>query len=150
MTSFDAQTALDAIRHRQEQTRDEYVRHSSSGASGLVAALAVFAMGSSVDLPSPWSLVAKLVAGGLIAGGLVVQYRQARVRRKQSGAEVLFSLWLAGVVVAVLVAALIGARLLELPNPSTAAAAVAALATLVATYATRPIFKKIVKRNDHG
>ncbi|MFG2526587.1 hypothetical protein [Streptomyces sp. NPDC048516] len=150
MTSYDAQTALDAIHHRQEQTRDEYVRHVSSGTYGLIAALAVFAMGSSVDLPNPWSLVVKLVAGALIAGGLLVQYRQARVRRKQSRAEVLFTVWLGAAVVAVFIATLIVARLIGLSIPSVPAAAVAALATLVATYATRPIVKKIIKRDDQG
>ncbi|MEU8686481.1 hypothetical protein [Streptomyces sp. NPDC048611] len=150
MTSYDAQTALDAIHQRQGQTRDEYVRHISSGAQGLIAALAVFAMGASIDLPTPWSLAAKLIAGGLIAGGLLVQYRQARVRRKQSRAEVLFTVWLAAVVVAVFIAALIVARLIGLPTPSVPAAAVAALATLVATYATRPIVKRITKKDDQG
>ncbi|MEU9118481.1 hypothetical protein AB0C96_01235 [Streptomyces sp. NPDC048506] len=148
MTSYDAQTALDAIRHRQEQTRDEYVRHASSGAYGLVAALAIFAMMSSGDLPRPWSLFAWLVGGSLIAGGMVVQYRRARVRRKPSGAATLFTLWLGAVVIVVLTAATIAARLLELPLPSVTAAAVTALATLVATYASRPIVRKIAKKDD--
>ncbi|MGW1374205.1 hypothetical protein ACWD6P_07995 [Streptomyces sp. NPDC002446] len=150
MTSFDAQTALDAIHHRQEQTRDEYVRQASSGAYGLIAALGVFASCASVDLPRPWHLVAMLVGDGLIVGALLVQYRRARVRRKQTRAEVLFTAWLAAVVVAVLVAAVVGFRLAGLPNPSMAAAAVAALATLVATYASRPVLKKIARRGDCG
>ncbi|MGW2024811.1 hypothetical protein [Streptomyces decoyicus] len=45
---------------------------------------------------------------------------------------------------------LIVARLLGLSIPSVPATAVAALATLVATYATRPIVKKITKRDDQG
>ncbi|MEU8780214.1 hypothetical protein [Streptomyces sp. NPDC048637] len=150
MTAYDAQTALDAIRHHQEQTRNEYVRHVSSGAYGLIAALAVFAVGSSVDLPRPWNLVAMLAGDVLIVGGLVMQYRQARVRRKHSPAEVLLTVWLAAVVIAIFIAALIAGRLIDLSIPSVPAAAVAALATLVANYATRPIVKKITKRNNQG
>ncbi|GGX42689.1 hypothetical protein [Streptomyces noursei] len=150
MTSYDAQAALDAIHHHQQQTRDEYVRHASSGTYGLIAALSVFATGSSIDLPSPWSLIARLVGGGLIAGGLVVQCRQARVHKKTSVAGALFSLWVAAVVIAVFVASVIAARLAHLPNPSVLAAAVAAVATLVATYATRPLVMRIAKRNNQG
>ncbi|MEU7642729.1 MULTISPECIES: hypothetical protein [unclassified Streptomyces] len=150
MTAYDAQAALDAIHHRQQQTRDEYVRHASSGTYGLVAALSVFATGSSIDLPSPWSLIARLVGGGLIVGGLVVQYRQARVHKKTSLAGALFTLWVAAVVIVVFVASVIAARLAHLPIPSVPAAAVAAVATLVATYATRPIVKRIAKKDDQG
>ncbi|MEU5239544.1 hypothetical protein ACH4UR_26190 [Streptomyces lydicus] len=46
-------------------------------------------------------------------------------------------------------AALIGARLLELPNPGMIAGAVAAIATLVARYVTRPIMKAITRRNSN-
>ncbi|MEU9488791.1 hypothetical protein AB0D83_34995 [Streptomyces decoyicus] len=45
---------------------------------------------------------------------------------------------------------MIVARLFGLSIPSIPAAAVAGLATLVATYATRPIVKKITKRDDQG
>ncbi|MFE7315973.1 hypothetical protein ACFU7T_23245 [Streptomyces sp. NPDC057555] len=147
MTSFDAQEALDAIHQRQEQTRDEYVRHNSSGLYGFFAALAVFAGGSSVDLPSPWSLVARLVATGLIVGGLIVQYRRTRVRRKATLAETMFLGWVAVAIVVLFIAATICAHLLDLPIPSMAAAAVAAVATLVATYAGRPIIKRITRRD---
>ncbi|MFH9229351.1 hypothetical protein [Streptomyces lydicus] len=149
MTSYDAQTALDAIHHHQEQTRDAYVRHSSSLPYILVTALAVFSFSASVDLPNPWRTLTLLTVGGLMAGMLFVHQRRAPVRRKPSGAEWAFSLWVGGVVTVVLVAALIGARLLELPNPGVIAGAVAAMATLVATYATRPIMKAITRRNSN-
>lgn len=149
MTSYDAQTALDAIHHHQEQTRDAYVRHSSSLPSILVTALAVFSFSASVDLPNPWRTLTLLAAGGLMAGMLFVHQRRAPVRRKPSGAEWAFSLWVGGVVTVVLVAAVIGARLLELPSPGMIAGAVAAMATLVAGYATRPIMKAITRRNSH-
>ncbi|PNE36941.1 hypothetical protein [Streptomyces noursei] len=150
MTSYDAQAALDAIRHRQQQTRDEYVRHTSSGTYGLIAALSAFATGSSIDLPSPWSLITRLVGVGLIVGGLVVQCRQARVHKRTSVAGALFSLWVAAVVIVVFVASVIAARLAHLPIPSVPAAALAAVATLVATYVTRPLVKRIAKRDDQG
>jgi hypothetical protein len=150
MTSYDARTALDAIHHHQEQTRDAYVRHGSSLPYMLTTALAVFGCSAAIDLPNPWRTLTLLAASGLMAGMLFVHQRRAPVRRKPSGAEWAFSLWVGGVVIVVLVAAVIGARLLKLPNPSVLAGAVAALATLVAGYATRPILKAITRRNDHG
>ncbi|MFD8544733.1 hypothetical protein [Streptomyces sp. NPDC059649] len=149
MTSYDARTALDAIHHHQEQTRDAYVRHGSSLPYLLVTALAVFSFSAAVDLPNPWRTLTLLAAGGLMAGMLFVHQRRAPVRRKPSGAEWAFSLWLGGVVTVILVAAVIGARLLKLPNPGMIAGAVAAVATLVAGYATRPIMKAITRRNSH-
>ncbi|KUL35417.1 hypothetical protein ADL22_27335 [Streptomyces sp. NRRL F-4489] len=150
MTSYNAQTALEVIHHRQQQTRDEYARQVSSGTSGAIAALAVFAAGASVDLPSPWSLVAKLVAGCLIVGALALHYRNARVRRKTSFTETLFTLLLAAGVMAIFIVATISAHLIHLPIPSVPAAAIAALATVAATYATRPIIKRITNRDDQG
>ncbi|GGU82499.1 hypothetical protein GCM10010211_55620 [Streptomyces albospinus] len=138
------------VHQRRERSRAENVRHASSGAYGLIAALVVFAVGSSNDLPSPWSLVARLVGGGLIVGGLVVQCRQARVHKKTSVAGALFSLSVAAVVIAVLVASLIVACLVHLPIPSVPAAAVAAVATWVATYATRPVVERVARRDDQG
>ncbi|WP_044368908.1 hypothetical protein [Streptomyces natalensis] len=147
MTSYDAQTALDAIRHRQAQTRDAYAHHASSS-YGIIAALTVFATGSSIDLPRPWSLVAQLAGGVLIAAGLAVQYRRTRVHKKRSAAGTLFAVSVAAVALAVFIAASITARLIDLPVPSVPAAAVAALVTLVATYTARPIVKKIISRRD--
>ncbi|GAB7028804.1 hypothetical protein AB0G35_28345 [Streptomyces sp. NPDC021749] len=54
-----------------------------------------------------------------------------------------------GVVTVVLVAAVIGARLLKLPEPGVVAGAVAAVATLVAGYVTRPIIKALTRRDGH-
>ncbi|WP_405743264.1 hypothetical protein OG422_14770 [Streptomyces sp. NBC_01525] len=150
MTSYDARTALDAIHHHQEQTRDAYVRHGSSLPYMLVTALAVFGFNAAFDLPNPWRTLILLAAGGLMAGMLFVHHRRAPVRRKPSGAEWAFSLWLAGAVIVILVAAGIGARLLKLPEPGMIAGAVAAVATLVAGYATRPIIKAITRRDGHG
>ncbi|WP_438486838.1 hypothetical protein [Streptomyces sp. S186] len=150
MTSYDAQAALDAIRERQEQTREEYVRHNYSGAQGLLTALAVFAIGSAIDLPSPWSLAGRIAAGVLIAGGMVVQYRRARVRRRPTRAERVFTAWVVAAVLTVFIAALVAARLTELPVPSVPAAGVAAVATLVATYATRPIARRLARREGRG
>ncbi|MYT28127.1 MULTISPECIES: hypothetical protein [unclassified Streptomyces] len=145
MTPYDAQTALDAIHQRQAQTRDEYARHASTS-YGLTAALTVFATGSSIDLPRPWSLLAQLAGGVLIAAGLAVQYRRTRVHQKRSAAGTLFAVSVVAVALTVFIAASILARLLDLPVPSVPAAAVAALATLVATYTTRPIVMKILSR----
>ncbi|AJC60570.1 hypothetical protein [Streptomyces sp. 769] len=150
MTSYDARTALDAIHHHQEQTRDAYVRHGSSLPYRLVTALAVFGFGAAVDLPNPWRTLTLLAAGGLMAGMLYVHQRRAPVHRKPSRAQWAFSLWLGGVVTLILVAAVVGARLLELPEPSVIAGAVAAVATLVAGHAARPIVKAITRRDDHG
>ncbi|WP_030802259.1 hypothetical protein [Streptomyces sp. NRRL S-337] len=149
MTSYDARTALDAIHHHQEQTRDAYVRHGSSLPYMLLTALAVFGFSVAVDLPNPWRTLTLLAAGGLMAVMLFVHQRRAPVRRKPSGAEWALSLWVGGVVTVILVAAVIGARLLKLPNPGLIAGAVAAIATLVAGYATRPIMKAITRRNNH-
>ncbi|MER6305423.1 hypothetical protein [Streptomyces sp. NPDC001657] len=148
MTSYDARTALDAIHHHQEQTRDAYVRHGSSLPYLLVTALAVFSFSAAVDLPNPWRTLTLLAAGGLMAGMLFVHQRRAPVRRKPSGAEWAFSLWVGGVVTVILVAAVIGARLLKLPDPGLIAGAVAAVATLVAGYATRPIMKAVTRRDS--
>ncbi|MER6049033.1 hypothetical protein ABT168_16520 [Streptomyces sp. NPDC001793] len=145
MTTYDAQAALDAIRERQEQTREQYVHQNYSGAQGLVTALVVFAIGSAVDLPSPWSLVGRIVAAVLMAGGAIVYCRRTRVRRRQTGAEKAFTALVVAVVVTVFVAAVVVARLMELPAPSVPAAAVAAVVTLVVTYATRPIAKRLAR-----
>ncbi|MGE7437179.1 hypothetical protein [Kitasatospora sp. NPDC001175] len=149
MTSYDARTALDAIHHHQEQTRDAYVRHGSSLPYMLVTALSVFGFSAAADLQNPWRAPTLLAAGGLMAGTLFVHQRRAPVRRKPSGAEWAFSLWLGGVVIVILVAAVIGARLLKLPEPGVIAGAVAAVATLVAGYATRPIVKAITRQDGH-
>ncbi|QHC23918.1 hypothetical protein [Streptomyces sp. GS7] len=150
MTSYDARTALDAIHHHQEQTRDAYVRHGSKLPYTLVTALTVFGFSAAFDLPNPWRTVTLLTASGLMTGTLLVQQRRAPVRRKPSGAEWAFSLWVAGFVIVILVAAGIGARLLGLPEPGMVAGAVAAVATLVAGYATRPIVKALTRRDGHA
>ncbi|ARF56108.1 hypothetical protein [Streptomyces gilvosporeus] len=145
MTSYDAQTALDAIHHRQAQTRDAYARHASTS-YGLIAALAVFATGSSVDLTGTWGLIARLAGGALIAAGLTVQYRRTRVHRKRSAAGTLFAVAVAAVALTAFIAASMLAWAIRLPVPSVPAAAVAALVTLVATYTARPIVEKIISR----
>ncbi|MFI1204431.1 hypothetical protein K2224_07825 [Streptomyces sp. BHT-5-2] len=150
MTTYDAQAALDAIRERQEQTREQYVRQNYSGAQGLITALVVFAIGSAVDLPSPWSLVGRIVAAVLMVGGVIIQCRRTRVRRRQTGAEKAFTALAVAVVLTVFVAAVVVARLMELPAPSVPAAGVAAVATLVVTYATRPIAKRLARREGRG
>ncbi|GGU70776.1 hypothetical protein GCM10010211_40590 [Streptomyces albospinus] len=150
MTSYDARTALDAIHHHQEQTRDAYVRHGAKLPYLLVTALAVFGFSAAFDLPNPWRTLTLLAGGGLMTGMLFVHQRRAPVRRKPSSAEWALSLWVGGVVTVILVAAVIGARLLGLPEPSMVAGAVAAVATVVAGYATRPTIKAITRRDGHG
>ncbi|MFB7633394.1 hypothetical protein ACFC0M_20985 [Streptomyces sp. NPDC056149] len=150
MASYDARTALDAIHHHQEQTRDAYVRHGSSFPYLFVSALAVFGFSAAYDLPNPWRTLTLLAAGGLMAGMLFAHQRRAPVRRKPSGAEWVFSLWLGGVAIVILVAAMIGARLLGFSTPGVVAGAVVAVATLAAGYATRPVIKAITRRDDRS
>ncbi|MFF2813358.1 hypothetical protein ACFVT2_40595 [Streptomyces sp. NPDC058000] len=149
MTSYDARAALDAIHHHQEQTRDAYVRHGSKLPYMLFTALVVFGYSAAFELPNPWRTLILLAGSALMTGMLFVHQRRAPVRRKPSGAEWAFSLWLGGFVTVVLVAAVIGARLLGLPEPGMVAGAVGAVATLVAGYATRPIVKAITRRDGH-
>ncbi|UKY54604.1 hypothetical protein [Streptomyces inhibens] len=149
MAAYDAQTALDDIRHRQDQTCDEYIRRVSSRSHSLIAALALFAMLASFDLPRPWNIAAVLLGSGLGTGGLVVQQRRAPVRRKVAGVEAVFYVWLAAAFVVVFSAVLIAARLLGLPAPSTLAAAVVALTSLVAGNMIRPVVKAIARRDGH-
>ncbi|REK84408.1 hypothetical protein DY245_43465 [Streptomyces inhibens] len=149
MADYDAQAALDDIRHRQNQACDEYIRHVSSRSHSLLAALALFAMFASFDLPRPWNIAAALLGSGLGAVGLVIQQRRAPVRRKVAGVEAVFYVWLGVAFWVVFSAVLIAARLLGLPAPSTLAAAVVALASLVAGNMIRPVVKAIARRDGH-
>ncbi|RST08897.1 hypothetical protein EF910_01355 [Streptomyces sp. WAC07149] len=149
MTSYDAQTALDAIRHRQEQTFNAYVRHASSRPYLVVSALGLFAVCSSFDLPNPWKTAALLVGNALALGGLFVHQRRAPVRRKAVASEVL----LYGVVgVALLVlfwAVAVAAYFLGLPARHTLAAVVTALAVVLASRVLRPFVETAMRRNGH-
>ncbi|EFL19663.1 hypothetical protein [Streptomyces sp. C] len=149
MTPYDAQTALDAIRHRQEQTFNAYVRHAYSRPYLIVSALGLFAVCSSFDLPNPWSTAAVLAGNGLALGGLFVHQRRAPVRRKAVGSEVLFY-GVTGVALLVLFwAVAVAAYFLSLPARHTLAAAVTALAAVVASYALRPVVENVIRRNGH-
>ncbi|MEU9081556.1 hypothetical protein [Streptomyces sp. NPDC048357] len=149
MTAYDAQTALDAIRHRQEQTFDAYVRHASSRPYLIVSALGLFAVCSSFDLPSPWNTAAVLAGNGLALGGLFVHQRRAPVRRKTGGSEALFYAALGVVLLALFWTVAIGAHFLGLPARHTLAAAVTAGVAVVASYALRPVVESIVRGNGH-
>ncbi|MFB7177533.1 hypothetical protein ACFCYI_07515 [Streptomyces sp. NPDC056257] len=147
MTAYDAQTALDAIQHRQEQTLDAYVRHASSRPYVIVSALGLFAVCSSFDLPSPWSTAAVLAGNGMALGGLYVHQRRAPVRRKTSGSEALFYAGLAVALLALFWTVAIGAHFLGLPARHTLAAAVTAVAAVVASYALRPVVEGFARGN---
>ncbi|MGZ9928594.1 hypothetical protein ACXNSR_01750 [Streptomyces sp. NC-S4] len=149
MTAFDAQTALDAIHHRQEQTLDEYVRHANSRPNLIISVLGLFAVCSSFDLPSPWNTVAVLAGNGLVLGGFFVYERRAPVRRKTVGSELLFYAAISILLLVVFWTAAVAAYFLGLPARHTLAAAVTALAAVGASYALRPFVESVVRRNGH-
>ncbi|RSS53602.1 hypothetical protein EF912_17940 [Streptomyces sp. WAC07061] len=149
MTAHDAQTALDAIRHRREQTLNAYVRHAYARPYLVVSALGLFTVCSSFDLPSPWNTAAVLAGNALALGGLFVHQRRAPVRRKAAGSQVLFY-GVAGVLLLVLFwTAAVAAYFLGLPARHTLAAAVTALAAVAASYALRPVVESVIRRNGH-
>ncbi|MFA7763040.1 hypothetical protein ACGFNX_39465 [Streptomyces sp. NPDC048723] len=150
MSPYDAQTALNAIHHRQEQTLDAYMRHSYSRPYLIVSALGLFAVCSSFDLPSPWNTAAVLAGNGLALGGLFVHQRRAPVRRKIAGPEVLFYAGLGVLLLALFWTAVIVAYFLGLPARHTLAAAVTALVAVVAGYALRPFVETVTRRNGRG
>ncbi|MEU9158870.1 hypothetical protein AB0D29_01085 [Streptomyces sp. NPDC048424] len=147
MTAYDAQTALNAIHHRQEQTFDAYMRHAASRPYVIVSALGLFAVCSSFDLPSPWNTAAVLVGNGLTLGGLFVHQRRAPVRRKTVGPEALFYAARGVALLVLFWAVAIGAHFLGLPARHTLAAAVTAVAIVVASYALRPVVESFVRGN---
>ncbi|MFD0353130.1 hypothetical protein ACFVHW_05170 [Streptomyces sp. NPDC127110] len=150
MTAYDAQTALDAIRHRQEQTFNAYMRHASSRPYLIVSALGLFAVCSSFDLPNPWKTAAVLAGNALVLGGLFVHQRRAPVRRKPAASEVLFY-GVVGVLLLVLFwTVAIASYFLGLPARHTLAAAVTALAVVAASYAMRPFVEARVRGNGHS
>ncbi|MFE1555473.1 hypothetical protein ACFW6V_10815 [Streptomyces sp. NPDC058734] len=149
MTPYDAQTALNAIRHRQEQTFNEYMRHAYSRPYLLVSALGLFAVFSSFDLPNPWNIAAVLAGNGLAVAGQFVHQRRAPVRRKPVGSEVLFYGVLVVLILVVFWTVAIAAYFLGLPARHTIAAAVTALAVVVSSYALRPFVENLVRRNGH-
>ncbi|MFK0259131.1 hypothetical protein [Streptomyces sp. NPDC090445] len=148
MTPYDAQTALNAIHHRQEQTLSEYMRYSRPYV--IISALGLFAVCSSFDLPSPWNTAAVLTGNCLTLGGLFVQQRRAPVRRKVVGSEALFYAAIGVLLLALFWTVAIAAYFLSLPARHTLAAAVTALAAVVASYALRPVVETIIRRNGHG
>ncbi|MFE3993735.1 hypothetical protein ACFXPW_18930 [Streptomyces goshikiensis] len=150
MNPYDAQTALNAIRHRQEQTFDAYLRHAHSRPYVLIAALGLFLVCASFDLPNPWRPAAVVVANGLTLGGLFVHQRRAPVRRKTAGPEALFYAAMGVALLGLFWAVAIGAHFLGLPARHTLAAAVTALAAVVASYALRPVVESIVRGNGNG
>ncbi|MFF4424704.1 hypothetical protein ACFY04_28680 [Streptomyces sp. NPDC001549] len=150
MTAYDAQTALDAIHHRQEQTLDEYMRHAHSRRYLIISALGLFAVCSSFDLPSPWNTAAVLAGNGLTLGGLFVYQRRAAVRRKTAGPEMLFYAAMGVLLLVLFWTAAIAAYFLGLPARHTIAAAVTALTAVAGSYALRPVVGTIVRRNGHA
>ncbi|KOU33752.1 hypothetical protein [Streptomyces sp. WM6378] len=150
MTSYDAQTALNAIHHRQEQTRDEYMRHAYSRPYVLISALGLFAVCASFDLPSRWGTAAVLIGNGLTLGGLFVHQRRAPARRKCEGREVLFLAAIGALGVTLFWTVAVAAYFLDLPARHTIAAAVSTLACVAGMYALRPAVKGMIRRDGHG
>jgi hypothetical protein len=149
-TSYDAQTALNAIHHRQKQTLDAYLRHGYSRPYVLIAALGLFTVFASFDLPSPWNTLAVLAGNGLTLGGLFVHQRRAPVRMRCSGRETLFAVAMAVPLVLLFGTVAIAAYFLSLPAWRTLAAAVTALAYVGGSYALRPVVEAIIRRNGHS
>ncbi|GGS32643.1 hypothetical protein Snoj_01500 [Streptomyces nojiriensis] len=150
MTTYDAQTALDAIHHRQEQTLDGYMRHAGSRPQLIVSTLGLFAVCSSFDLPSPWKTAAVLVGNALVLGGLFVYKRRAPVRRKATGPEVLVYAAVGVLLLVLFWAVAIGAYFLHLSARHTLAAAVTVLAIVAVSYALRPFVETIVRGNGQA
>ncbi|MFI8393016.1 hypothetical protein [Streptomyces sp. NPDC085540] len=149
MTAYDAQTALDAIHHRQEQTLDAYMRHAHSRPYLIISVLGLFAVCSSFDLPSPWKAAAIVAGNALALGGLFVHQRRAPVHRKTVGSEALFYVAIGVLLLALFWTVAIAAYFLGLPARHTLAAAVTALTALVASYALRPVVGAIIRRDGH-
>lgn len=149
-TPYDARTALSAIRHRQEQTFNEYMRHAGSRPHLTVSALGLFAVCASFDLPSPLNTVAVLVGNALILGGLFAHRRSAPVRRKPAASEVVLFGVMGVLMVVLFWTAAIAAWFLGLPARHTIAAAVTALATVAASYALRPFVENMIRGNGRG
>ncbi|MFE6837207.1 hypothetical protein ACFVFI_20530 [Streptomyces sp. NPDC057705] len=150
MTAYDAQTALDAIRHRQEQTFEAYVRHARSRPYLIVSLLGLFAVSSSFDLPSPWNTFAVVAGNSLTLGGLFVHQRRAPVRRKTAGSEALLYAAVGVLLLALFWTVAIAAYFLDLPARHTLAAAVTVLGIVAASYALRPVVENAARRNGHG
>lgn len=143
----EAQAALDAIHRHQEQTLDAYLRHAYSRPYLIAAALGLFAVCSSFDLPSPWNTAAVLAGNGLVLGGLFVYRRRAPVRRTVVGSEALFYT-ATGVLLAVLFwTVVIASHFLALPARHTLAAAVTALTAVAASYVVRPLVGTVIRRD---
>jgi 4-amino-4-deoxy-L-arabinose transferase-like glycosyltransferase len=151
MTPNDAQASLEDIHRRQDQTREEYVRHSSSRRHALVLGLALFAVLASADLRSPWSGVAVGLGFGLIAAVAVAQGRKSLVRRRQRGAELMLLVGVVGgLIVAISVFSLITGVLnhaFGLPAPHTIAGAAVALLYIAINELSRPLYRAIVRRD---
>ncbi|MFE0604421.1 hypothetical protein ACFW2T_24215 [Streptomyces sp. NPDC058892] len=147
MTPHDAQAALDAIHHRQEQTLDGYLRHAHSRPYLIAAALGLFAVCSSFDLQGSWRTAAIVVGNGLTLGGLLVYQRRASVRRRTTGPEALFYTAVGVLLLALFWTAAIAAHFAGLPARHTLAAAVTALAAVAASYALRPVLGSVIRRN---
>ncbi|GAA0290410.1 hypothetical protein GCM10010302_31190 [Streptomyces polychromogenes] len=150
MTPHDAQTALNAIQHRQEQTYDAYMRHAYSRPYLIVSALGLFAVCSSFDLPNPWNTAAVLGGNALALGGLYVHQRRAAVRRKLAAPEALFYAVAGMALLAFFWAMAITAYFLGLPARHTLAAAATALVAVGASYALRPFAENVIRRKGHG
>ncbi|MFB7176067.1 hypothetical protein ACFCYM_35570 [Streptomyces sp. NPDC056254] len=150
MTAYDAQTALDAIRHRRQQTLDAYLRHANSRPHAILAALGLFAVCSSFDLPSPWSTAAVLAGNALTLGGLFMHQRRTPVRRKIVGSEALLYAALGVLLLVLFWGVAIAAHFLGLSARHTLAAAVTALAAVGASCALRPTVESIIRRNGQG
>ncbi|MGP4022726.1 hypothetical protein [Actinomadura sp. 3N407] len=145
MNPDEARASLDEIRRLQDRTRDEYIRQGTSRPEVLLVALGLFIVFASFDLPDPWDLIAMLLADGLIFGVLAVGYARASVRRKPTGAEVMFILAMSAYVIVGFGAFLITARMIGLPAPYTIAGAATALGCIASTRPFRRAYEKVVR-----
>ncbi|HEY3685125.1 MAG TPA: hypothetical protein VGL93_18995 [Streptosporangiaceae bacterium] len=151
MTEYDPRRSLDDIRRYGDSTRDAYVRHAFATPYALVTAVMLFIVYAAVDLPSPWRMI--VVALGLAVGVGAVAVGQARapVRRRPSGAEIVFCVIWGVALVVVYGAARILAYAFGLPVPGIVAAGVLAVASGVAVVATRPLYRAMLRNESrHG
>ena len=151
MTPDDAQTALDDIRKRHEQSRAEEVRHNSSPFYLGVLALVVLLSYGSFDLPNPWNGAMLFPVLALLALLAFVHVRRAPVRRKPSSGELLVGVAYGIALSAVLQGMAEAARAVGTPTPHlVSAAAGAVLCLLLARPACRGAEALAGRAGRHG
>jgi hypothetical protein len=131
MNPDDAQSALDELRRRRDQSRAAYLRFGRSRTPMLLSAAIVLLSFASFDLPNPWGGAMIFPAMALIAALLVTYLRRSPVRRPVTTREAAFATAAGLALVAAFRGLAEGARAGGLPAPHTAAAALLCVAGLL-------------------